>query len=60
MRLHFAFRMLNGLPAALGVSVGRPRWARRFVFRIDADEEGRLSAIHTISASLKLAAIRFD
>jgi RNA polymerase sigma-70 factor (ECF subfamily) len=58
--MRFTFRMCNGLPAALGVSAGRPRWARRFVFRIEADQDGRVSAVHTITASDKLAALRFD
>lgn len=57
--ISFAFRMLNGLPAALGQSGGRPRWAKRFVIRIDT-REGLASEIHVIMATAKLTAVRFD
>jgi DNA-directed RNA polymerase specialized sigma24 family protein len=57
--MRFAFRMLNGLPAALGVSPGRPRWARRFVFRIETRGD-LVSELQTITASAKLTAVRFD
>jgi RNA polymerase sigma-70 factor (ECF subfamily) len=55
----FAFRMLNGMPAALGTTGGRPRWARRFVFRIDA-RDGLITNVQLVLASAKLAAVRFD
>ncbi len=55
----FAFRMLNGLPAALGQAKGRPRWARRFVLRIEA-HDGLISEVHFIMATAKLTAVRFD
>jgi RNA polymerase sigma-70 factor (ECF subfamily) len=57
--LTFSFRMLNGLPAALGHCQGKPRWARRFVLCIDA-REGVVSHVQTILASSKLTAVRFD
>jgi RNA polymerase sigma-70 factor (ECF subfamily) len=56
----FDFRMLNGLPAVVGQSAGRPRWARRFVFRIEARGDDLVSEVHTITATTKLAAVRFD
>jgi DNA-directed RNA polymerase specialized sigma24 family protein len=58
--MRFDFRMLNGLPAAVGESAGRPRWARRFVFRIEVSRDGLVSEVHTITATVKLAAVRFD
>lgn len=57
--MRFDFRMLNGLPAAVGESAGRPRWARHFVFRIEARGDDLVSEVHTITASVKLAAVRF-
>jgi DNA-directed RNA polymerase specialized sigma24 family protein len=57
--INFSFRMLNGLPAALGHAKGRPRWAKYFVLRVEISE-GRVAAIHTILATPKLTAIRFD
>ncbi len=57
--ISFAFRMLNGLPAALGQSKGRPRWARRFVFRVEI-REGLISEVQAIMATPKLTAVRFD
>jgi len=58
-RIDFSFRMLNGLPAALGQAEGRTRWARRFVLSVDA-REGLISDIHVIMATAKLTAVRFD
>jgi hypothetical protein len=55
----FAFQMLNGLPAALGQSKGRPRWARRFVVRIEVRER-LISEVQVIMATSKLTAVRFD
>lgn len=55
----FSFRMLNGLPAALGESQGRARWAKRFVFRVEV-RHGLISEVQVIMATAKLAAIRFD
>ena len=58
--MRFDFRMLNGLPAAVGESAGRSLWARRFVFRIETRDDGLVSEVHTITATAKLAAVRFD
>jgi RNA polymerase sigma-70 factor (ECF subfamily) len=58
--MRFHFRMLNGLPAVVGESAGRPRWARRFVFRIESRGDDLVSEVHTITATVKLAAVRFD
>lgn len=58
-RISFSFRMLNGLPAALGQADARPRWAKRFVLSVEA-REGLVSEIHVIMATAKLAAVRFD
>jgi RNA polymerase sigma factor (sigma-70 family) len=55
----FAFRMLNGLPAVLGMSPVRSRWARHFVFRIET-RDGLVSEVQAIMASAKLTAVRFD
>ena len=57
--IHLSFRMLNGLPAALGQSKGRPRWARRFVVRVEVRER-LISEVHVIMATSKLTAVRFD
>jgi DNA-directed RNA polymerase specialized sigma24 family protein len=57
--ISFSFRMLNGLPAALGQSQGRARWAKHFVLSIDA-REGLVSEVHVILATAKLTAVRFD
>ena len=57
--VNFSFRMLNGLPAALGHAKGRPRWASRFVLGIEASD-GLVTRVHAILASPKLTAIRFD
>jgi RNA polymerase sigma-70 factor (ECF subfamily) len=57
--MRFAFRMLNGLPAALGASPGRPRWARHFVFRIETRGD-LVSEVQAIMASTKLIAVQFD
>ena len=57
--INFSYRMLNGLPAALGHAKARPRWASRFALRIDASE-GLVTHVHTILAAPKLTAVRFD
>lgn len=57
--INFSFRMLNGLPAALAYCKGRPRWASRFVVRIEVSE-GLVANVHAILATSKLTAIRFD
>jgi DNA-directed RNA polymerase specialized sigma24 family protein len=57
--VNFSFRMLNGLPAALGHAKGRPRWASRFVLAIEV-ADGLVARVHAVLASPKLTAIRFD
>jgi DNA-directed RNA polymerase specialized sigma24 family protein len=57
--INFSFRMVNGLPAALGHCKGKPRWASRFVLSIEASE-GLVANVRTILATEKLTAIRFD
>jgi DNA-directed RNA polymerase specialized sigma24 family protein len=57
--IHFGFRMLNGMPAALGTSPGRARWARLFVFRIET-RDSLVTDVQAIMASAKLTAVRFD
>ena len=55
----FGFRMLNGLPAVLGMSPVRSRWARHFVFRVET-RDGLVSEVQAVMASAKLTAVRFD
>jgi hypothetical protein len=55
----FSFRMLNGLPAALGKTKARPRWASRFVLCIELRER-LITQVDVVLATAKLAAIRFD
>jgi DNA-directed RNA polymerase specialized sigma24 family protein len=57
--VNFSFRMLNGLPAALGHAQGRPRWASRFVLAIEVSD-GLVARVHAVLATPKLTAIRFD
>jgi RNA polymerase sigma-70 factor (ECF subfamily) len=57
--VNFSFRMVNGLPAALGHAKARARWASRFVLAIEVSD-GLVSRVHTVLASSKLTAIRFD
>src|SRR5262249_17236368 len=56
--VNFSFRMVNGLPAALGHAKGRPRWASRFVLAIDVSD-GLLARVHAVLATPKLTGIRF-
>jgi hypothetical protein len=51
--------MLNGMPAAVGVSPGHPRWPSQFVFRIET-RGGLVTDVQTIMASEKLTAVRFE
>ena len=57
--VNFSFRMLNGLPAALGHARGRPRWASRFVLAIEV-ADGFVARVQAVLATPKLTAIRFD
>jgi RNA polymerase sigma-70 factor (ECF subfamily) len=54
-------RMMNGLPAVLvKFATARPGQVQRLVLRCDLDKEGRIQEIHSILASRKLTAVRFD
>jgi DNA-directed RNA polymerase specialized sigma24 family protein len=56
----FSQRMLNGMPAAAGQSrAARPRWAQRFVLRVEARED-LVAEVQVMLASAKLTAVRFD
>ena len=52
--------MLNALPALVAEVPAPAAWAPRFVFRIDANAEGLISELHTITATRKLAAVSFN
>ncbi len=56
----YAFRMLNALPALVAEVPAPAVWAQRFVFRIEINAEGRISELHTILATPKLAAVSFE
>jgi RNA polymerase sigma factor (sigma-70 family) len=54
-------RRLNGLPAVVVSFADMPaRQASRLVVRCDVNAEGRITALHTVLASRKLTAVRFD
>jgi RNA polymerase sigma-70 factor (ECF subfamily) len=56
-----AVRMVNGFPALLiEWGAGPPNVAPRGVLRCDVTPDGRIRALHTVLASRKLTAIRFD
>ena len=57
--VNFSFRMVNGLPAALGHAKGRARWASRFVVAIEVSE-GLVARVYAVLATPKLTAIRFE
>ena len=57
--VNFSFRMVNGLPAALGHAKARARWASRFVLAIE-ESDGLVARVHAVLATSKLTAIRFD
>ena len=57
--VNFSFRMVNGLPAALGHAKARPRWASRFVLAIEVSH-GLVARVHVVLATPKLTAIRFE
>jgi DNA-directed RNA polymerase specialized sigma24 family protein len=58
-QISLTYRMLNGMPAAVAQSRGRPRWARRFVVRVEVRGD-LVSEVQLIMATAKLTAIRFD
>ena len=52
---------MNGLPAlAICFAQAGPRQAPRVLMRCEIDGEGRIRAIHSVLATRKLAAVRFD
>jgi RNA polymerase sigma-70 factor (ECF subfamily) len=54
-------RTVNGLPALVIVTTPlRPQMAPRVVLRCEVDADGRIRELHTILASRKLTAVRFD
>jgi RNA polymerase sigma-70 factor (ECF subfamily) len=54
-------RVINGQPAILvKFAQARPGQVQRLVLRCDLDKEGRIQEIHSILASRKLTAVRFD
>jgi len=56
----FAARMINGLPAVIGeFQTGKPGEPPRLVFRCDIDAQGRITALHSVVTTRKLAAIDF-
>jgi RNA polymerase sigma-70 factor (ECF subfamily) len=57
--ISLTYRMLNGMPAAVAQSPARPRWASRFVVRVEVRED-LVSEVQVIMATAKLTAIRFD
>jgi DNA-directed RNA polymerase specialized sigma24 family protein len=57
--VNFSFRMVNGLPAALGRAQARARWASRFVLAIEVSD-GLVARVHAVLATAKLTAIRFE
>lgn len=57
--ISLTYRMLNGMPAALAHSPGRPRWAKRMVIRVELRED-LVTEVHVIMATAKLTAVGFD
>ena len=56
-----AMRIVNGLPALVIVTTPlRPQMAPHVVLRCEVDADGRIHELHTILASRKLTAVRFD
>ena len=56
-----AMRIVNGLPAlVIETTPLRPQMAPRVVLRVEVDADGRIREIHSILASRKLTAVRFD
>jgi hypothetical protein len=52
-------RMLNGEPALLfEFGDWGPRMPRRMIMRVDVAADGRVRAVHVISATRKLTAVR--
>ena len=57
--ISLTYRMLNGMPAGVAQAPGRPRWARRFVVRVELRED-LVSELQLTMATAKLTAVRFD
>jgi len=57
--ISLVYRMLNGMPAGVAQAPGRPRWARRFVVRVELRED-LVSELELTMATAKLTAVRFD
>ncbi len=56
-----AMRTVNGLPAlVIETTPLRPQMAPRVVLRCEIDADGRIRELHTVLASRKLTAVRFD
>jgi RNA polymerase sigma-70 factor (ECF subfamily) len=54
-------RMLNGLPAlVMTLPDSRPGYPPHGIIRIDLDDDGKVRTIHSVLATGKLTAIRFD
>src|SRR5262249_58942614 len=54
-------RMLNGLPAlAMTLPDSKPGYPPHGIIRIDLDDDGKVRTIHSVLATGKLTAIRFD
>ncbi|MEW6776908.1 MAG: sigma-70 family RNA polymerase sigma factor [Bdellovibrionota bacterium] len=57
----FEIRSLNGFPALVfSRSTAPEKWAKKYVFRLDLDSEGKIRDIYSVTASRKLKAVRFD
>ena len=55
-----AFRMLNGMPALVAESPAARGYAPRFVFQLELNAEGAIAEVHTVLATRKLLAVRFE
>lgn len=59
--LRFAVREFNGLPALVCVATpARLDFAPRYVMRVDVDSAGKIRAVHTVLAPMKLARVSFE
>lgn len=55
-----SFRMLNGLPALVVESSAPPGFAPRFILQVEVGPDGTIEAVHTVLATRKLLAVRFE
>jgi RNA polymerase sigma-70 factor, ECF subfamily len=58
--LRVAFRMLNGMPALVVSTTPKTGFAPRYTFQIVLDAEDRVAEVHSVLASRKLVAVRFE